>query len=62
MLFIFMLINFADKAVLGLSAVPVMHELELNHTQFGLIGTSFFVFFSIGAIATGFLVNQVPTK
>ena len=24
MLFLFMLINFADKAVLGLSAVPVM--------------------------------------
>ena len=62
MLFLFMLINFADKAVLGLSAVPIMRELSLNHTQFGLIGTSFFVFFSVGAVGTGFLVNRVPSK
>jgi ACS family D-galactonate transporter-like MFS transporter len=62
MLFLFMLINFADKAVLGLSAVPVMRELGLNHTQFGLIGTSFFVFFSMAAVCAGFLANRIATK
>ena len=62
MLFAFMLLNFADKAVLGLSAVPIMRDLGLNHTQFGLIGTSFFAFFSLGAVLVGFLVNRVPTK
>jgi MFS transporter, ACS family, D-galactonate transporter len=62
MLFLFMLINFADKAVLGLSAVPVMRDLGLDHTQFGLIGTSFFAFFSMAAVCTGFLVNRVGTK
>ncbi len=62
LLFLFMLINFADRAVLGLAAIPIMQELELSHTQFGLIGSSFFVFFSAGAVIGGFLVNRVSTK
>ncbi len=62
MLFCFMLINFADKAVLGLSAVPIMRDLGLDHTQFGLIGTSFFAFFSLSAVLIGFVVNRVSTR
>ena len=62
MLFLFMVINFGDKAVLGLSAVPIMGEFGLDHTEFGLIGTSFFAFFSVSAVLVGFLVNRVSTK
>ena len=62
MLFLFMLINFADKAVIGLSAVPIMRDLHLDHTQFGLVGTSFFAFFSISTVLIGFLVNRAPTR
>jgi MFS family permease len=62
MLFLFMLINFADKAVLGLAAGPIIQELKLTHTQFGEVGSSFFLFFSISAILVGFLVNRVSTK
>ena len=62
LLFLFMLINFADRAVLGLAATPIMQELALSHTQFGLIGASFFMFFSVGALIGGFVVNRVATK
>ncbi len=62
MLFCFMAINFADKVVLGLSAVSIMRDLHLDHTQFGLVATSFFAFFSLSAVAIGFLVNRVSTK
>jgi MFS family permease len=62
MLFLFMLINFADKAVLGLSAVPIMKDLGLSHADFGWVGTSFFLFFSAGAVLVGFIVNRVRTK
>lgn len=62
LLFLFMLINFADRAVIGLAAVPIMQELGLSHTQFGMIGTSFFTLFSLGAVIGGFLVNRVATK
>ncbi len=62
LLFLFMLINFADRAVLGLAAIPIMQELGLSHTQFGLIATSFFALFSIGGLIGGFLVNRIATK
>ena len=62
MLFLFMLINFADKAVLGLSAGPIIEELKLTHTQFGQVGSSFFILFSVSAILVGFIVNRVRTK
>jgi MFS family permease len=62
LLILFMLINFADRAVLGLAAVPIMQELGLSHAEFGLIGASFFTFFSLGAVVVGFLVNRVSTK
>jgi MFS transporter, ACS family, D-galactonate transporter len=57
-----MLINFADWAVLGLAAVPIMQELGLSHTEFGLIASSFFTLFSVGGMIGGLLVNRVATK
>jgi MFS family permease len=62
LVFLFMLINFADKAVVGLSSVPIMQELRLSHAQFGLLGSAFFLLFSISGVAVGFLANHVRTK
>ena len=62
LLFLFMLINFADKAVIGIAAVPIMQELQLSPRQFGLIGSSFYLLFSVSAIVTGFIVNRVQTR
>jgi MFS transporter, ACS family, D-galactonate transporter len=62
LLFLFMLINFADKAVIGIAAVPLMHDLDLSPRQFGLVGSSFFLLFSVSAIVTGFIVNRVQTR
>ena len=62
LLFLFMLINFADKAVIGIAAVPMMQELQLSPREFGLIGSSFFLLFSLSAIVTGFIVNWMQTR
>jgi len=62
LLFLFMLINFVDKAVVGLAAVPIMQELDLTLRQFGLLGSSFFLLFSLSAVVTGFIVNRVQTR
>jgi MFS family permease len=62
LLFLFMLVNFADKIVVGLAGVPIMTELKLEPEQFGLLGSSFFFLFSIAAIVVGFIVNSVPTR
>ncbi|MEZ0600880.1 MFS transporter [Paraburkholderia sp. IW21] len=62
MMFLFMMINFADKAVIGLAAVPMMHDLGLSPQQLGLVGSSFFVLFSISGILFGFAANRIKTK
>src|SRR5215470_4111487 len=62
LLFLFMLVNFADKIVVGLAAVPIMTELKMEPKQFGLLGSSFFFLFSIAAIVVGFIVNRVAAR
>jgi MFS family permease len=62
LVFLFMLVNFADKAVVGLSSVPIMSDLGLTHTQFGELGSAFFLLFSISGIAVGFLANRMRAK
>ncbi|MBR0982780.1 MFS transporter [Bradyrhizobium liaoningense] len=62
LLFLFMVVNFADKIVVGLAGVPIMTDLKLTPEQFGLLGSSFFFLFSIAAIVVGFIVNKVPTR
>jgi MFS family permease len=62
LLSVFMLVNFLDKIVLGLVAVPMMDELQLTPQAFGSIGSSFFWFFAISGIAGGFLANRISSK
>jgi MFS family permease len=62
MMFFFMLINFADKAVIGITAVNIMDELKLTNTEFGGLNSAFFALFSLSAVLVGFLVNHVKTK
>jgi predicted MFS family arabinose efflux permease len=62
LLFLFMLVNFADKIVVGLAGAPIMDELKLSPEQFGFLGSSFFFLFSISAIVVGFIVNRVETR
>src|SRR6476660_6295294 len=62
LLFIFMVINFAYKAVIGVAAVTIMQELQLGPRQFGSVGSSFFLLFAVSSVATGFLVNRVQTR
>lgn len=62
MLVIFQMINFADKAVLGLVAEPAMRELGLSASEFGFIGSAFFFLFAVSAVCVGFLAARVPTR
>jgi MFS transporter, ACS family, D-galactonate transporter len=62
LLFIFMMINFADKIIVGLAGVPIMTDLKLTPKEFGLVGSSFFFLFSVSAVVTGFVVNRIKSK
>ncbi|SAL85895.1 MFS transporter [Caballeronia choica] len=56
------LINFLDKIVLGMVAVPLMAEMHLSPSEFGLIAGSFFWLFSTSTIAVGFMSNRFQTR
>lgn len=62
MLTAFMAVNFMDKAVVGLAAVPIMKDLGLSHEEFGKLGSSFFLFFSLSAAIGGVLANRISTR
>lgn len=62
LLFIYMMINFADKAVVGLAAVPIMRDLDLTPKQYGALGSSFFLLFSVSGVLVGFQANRRPTR
>lgn len=62
LLFFFMLVNYGDKAVLGLAAKPMMDELGMSPSQYGLLSSSFYALFSVSAIIVGILANRRPTK
>lgn len=61
-LVVFQIINFADKAVIGLVADPAMRDLGLTAGEFGFIGSAFFFLFAVSAVAVGFLAGKVPTR
>src|SRR5713226_7946217 len=57
-----MMLNFSDKAIVGLAGVPIMQDMGLTPSQFGLVGSSFFFLFSISAVIGGFIANRVETR
>lgn len=62
LLAVMMLVNFLDKVVIGLVAVPMMQELDLSPTQFGLVAGALHWLFSISAVVGGFVANRKPTR
>jgi predicted MFS family arabinose efflux permease len=62
LLFSFMLINFSDKTVVGLAAVPIMRDLDLTPRQLGFLGSSFSFLFAVSGILVGFVANRLATR
>ena len=61
MLALFMIVNWGDKSVLGLTGKAIMHDLALTPAQYGFIGSAFFFLFGIGTVLGGFLVDRIRT-
>ncbi|MGW1916781.1 MFS transporter [Streptomyces sp. NPDC002076] len=62
LLVVFMMVNFADKSVLGLAADPIRHDLGLSATGFGLANSAFFLLFSICGAMGGLLADRVRAR
>ena len=53
LLAIFSIINFGDKAVLGLAGPSITSDLGLTNTRFGAISSAFYLLFSLTALLIG---------
>lgn len=62
MLTLMMLVNWADKAIVGLAAGPLMKDLGLTPSQLGGIGSIFFLVFCITPLFVGFIANRVSSR
>ncbi|MGW8884242.1 MFS transporter [Streptomyces sp. NPDC055749] len=62
LLVVFMMINFADKAVFGLAADEIRADLNLSATEFGLANSAFFLLFSVAGATVGILADRVSLK
>ncbi|MFD2474279.1 MFS transporter [Amycolatopsis silviterrae] len=61
-LLLLMMLNWADKAVLGIAAVPIMRELRLSPAEFGLLGSAMFGTFVLAQVFGAPVVNRVSAK
>ncbi|WP_422933031.1 MFS transporter [Sinomonas sp. P47F7] len=57
-----MMLSWADKAVLGVAAVPIMKELHISPEAFGLVGSAMFFTFGLAQILAAPIANRVPSK
>jgi MFS family permease len=63
LLFFFSAVNFIDKLVIGLAALPLMKEFSLTPSQFGRIGASFYLLYAISGVVVGlFVVYRTSPK
>ena len=55
-------INFADRAVLGLAAVSIIKELHLSPAQYGLVSGSFFLLYALSSVMVTAWSDRIGTK
>ncbi|MFI1978877.1 MFS transporter [Streptomyces wedmorensis] len=57
-----MLVNYADKVVVGLAGVGMKEDLGLDDARFGVIQSSFFWLFAVGSVLGGWLGGKVRAR
>lgn len=55
---LFMVINFADKSVMGFAGAAIRQDLGISAEQFGLLQSAFFWLFAAGAISISALTHK----
>ena len=61
-LFTLTVISNADKAIIGFASVPIIKELGLDPEQWGIVGSVFFLLYSLSAILVGGLADRIGYK
>ena len=62
LLFLGAVINFADKSIVGLAAVPIMKEFNLSPLEWGLVGSSYYWLYPVTGIFGAALADKHGAK
>lgn len=62
LLLFLMMLSWADKAVLGLAAVPLMEDLNITPEQFGMVSSAMFLTFGLAQLVAAPLANRIRAK
>lgn len=57
-----MMLSWADKAVLGVAAVPIMKDLHISPEAFGLVGSAMFFTFGVAQFLAAPIANKVQSR
>lgn len=62
LLFFGAVINFADKSIIGLAAVPIMKEFNLTYAEWGLVGSSYYWLYPVTGIFGAAWADRLGAK
>lgn len=62
MLLFLMMVNWADKAVIGLAAIPIMQDLGISPQQFGLVNSGMFLAFLVAQLVVAPFSTKLPAR
>lgn len=62
LLFFGAILNFADKSIVGLAAVPIMNELDLSYAEWGLVGSSYYWLYPVTGIFGAAWADKIGAK
>ncbi|MFJ7512664.1 MFS transporter [Peribacillus simplex] len=62
LLFFGAVINFADKSIVGLAAVPIMKEFDLSYAEWGLVGSSYYWLYPVTGIFGAAWADRLGAK
>ena len=62
LLFLGAVINFADKSIIGLAAVPIMKEFDLSYAEWGLVGSSYYWLYPVTGIFGAAWADRLGAK
>ncbi|SIR58297.1 Sugar phosphate permease [Peribacillus simplex] len=62
LLFLGAVINFADKSIVGLAAVPIMKEFNLSYAEWGLVGSSYYWLYPVTGIFGAAWADRLGAK
>ncbi|MCK8682741.1 MFS transporter [Pseudomonas umsongensis] len=62
LLMVVMIISALDKTIFAFAGVQIIDELHLTPEQYGMVGSAFFLLYSLSGIMVGFLANRIQTR